>query len=92
VIYLYYALAVPTAVLAGLLLLLTLAGRSISPGTPWWLSVSVGAAVLGLLYWGYSLGRTRGRPGAAVLLVLGSWLLFFVVMLTHGLLRQQTWQ
>ena len=90
-IYLYWILAVPTGVLASLLILLTLAGQRLTPSTPGWLSVSLASAVLGLLFWGHQMG-TNGRPLAAALLVVGSWILFFVVMVAYGLSRQQTWQ
>lgn len=91
-IYLFWILAVPTGALASALILLTVAGQRLSASTPWWLSVSIGFAVLWLLYRAHSFASTGGRPGLAVLLVVASWLMFFVVMLTYGLLHQGTWQ
>lgn len=87
----YWILAVPTAVLATLIIGLTLAGRPLSQATPLWLSFAGGVMVLGCVGWGYHTGVTGQRPGMAVLLVVGSWLAFFAILLTNGLLRQKTW-
>ena len=92
VIYLFWILAVSTGALASALILLTLAGQRLSAGTPWWLSVSTGLAVLWLINKARVLATTSGRPGVAALLVVASWILFLVVMLTNGLLRQRNWQ
>lgn len=91
-IYLYWLLAGPTALLAGILILMTLAGQNLSPSTPWWLSILTGAGVLGLLWWGHRLVSAEGHPVIGVLLVPASWLMFFVVLLTWGLMHQKTWQ
>ena len=91
-IYLFWILAVSTGALARALILLTLAGQRLSAGTPWWLSVSTGLAVLWLINKARVLATTSGRPGVAALLVVASWILVLVVMLTNGLLRQRNWQ
>jgi hypothetical protein len=91
VIYLYWILAVPTGVLAGLVILLTLSGRSLSSSTPDWLAILTAAIVLALLGWGYNLGTSEGKPGLAALLVVVSWIVFFATMLVNGLLHQKTW-
>lgn len=87
---LFWLLAVPTGAIAILVVLLNLAGRPLSAATPIGLSILTALAVLALLAWARQ--RTAaGRPGRAVLLVVGSWLLFAIVMIANGLARQQTW-
>ncbi|KAB2968493.1 MAG: hypothetical protein F9K18_02705 [Thermoanaerobaculia bacterium] len=88
--YLFWFLAAPTGVLAGLVLVLNLLGRQLSAATPLWLSALVSLAVLALLGWALRLARSK-RPGLACLLVLGSWLVFALAMVANGLARQQVW-
>lgn len=89
--YLYWILAVPTGVIACLVVLLTLGGQRLSAATPAWLSLVVAAVVLVLLSWGYRLVKTGGRPGLAVLVVVLSWVVFVGSRLINGLLHQKTW-
>jgi hypothetical protein len=89
--YLYWVLAVPTGVVACLVVLLTLAGQRLSAATPAWLSLVVAAVVLGLLGWGYRLLKTGDRPGLAVLVVVLSWVVFVGSMVVNGLLHQKIW-
>ncbi len=89
--YLYWVLAVPTGVIACLVVLLTLGGQRLSAATPAWLSLVVGTVVLGLLGWGYRLVKTGGRPGLAVLVVVLSWVVFVGSMVVNGLLHQKIW-
>ena len=88
---LYWLLAAPTALLAGLVIVMNLAGRALSQATPIWLSLLMAAVVIGLLVWARTLGTQGGRPGLAVLMVLGSWVLFCGVMLVNGLMHQKVW-
>jgi arginine exporter protein ArgO len=90
--YVYWILAVPTALAACLVILLTVAGENLSRSTPWWVSLAASSGVLALLWWGHVLATRKGRPGAGSLLVAASWLFFFAVVLVNGLLRQRTWQ
>lgn len=90
-IYLYWVLAVPTGLLASIVILLTLGGQRLSAATPDWLALVAAGAVLGLLGWGYKLGKSRGRPGLALLVVVLSWVLFGGTMLVNGLMNQKVW-
>jgi len=87
---LFHLLAVPTVAIALLVVLLNLAGRPLSAATPIGLSIAAAAAVVALVAWARRLAAA-GRPGRAVLLVVGSWVLFAIVMLANGLARQQVW-
>jgi hypothetical protein len=87
---LFWLLAVPTGALAALVVLLNLAGRPLSAATPIWLSVLAALAVLALLAGARRLA-VAGRPGLAGLLVVGSWLLFAVVLIVNGFARQRIW-
>jgi len=82
--------AVPTAAIALLVLLMSLAGRPLSAATPIGLSIAMAAVVLALVEWARRRAAA-GRPGRAALLVVGSWALFAIVMLANGLARQQNW-
>lgn len=88
--FLFRLLAVPTAAIAILIVLMNLAGRPLSAATPVGLSIATAAVVLALVAWGRHLAAA-GRPGRAVLLAVGSWALFVIVMLANGLARQQVW-
>ena len=90
-IYVYWILAIPTGILAGIVILMTLSGRSLSSSTPDWLALLTATVVFGLLGWGYSLATSEGRAGWAALLVVLSWIVFFGTMLVNGLLHQKTW-
>ena len=90
-VYVYWVLAVPTGLLALLVIMLTLGGKQITPVTPDWLSLLTSAAVLGLLVWGFRWATTGARPGLAVVLVVLSWVVFLGVMLVNGLMHQKTW-
>jgi hypothetical protein len=88
--FLFWLLAVPTGAIALLVFLLHLAGRPLSAATPVWLSALGALAVLAALAWARRLAAA-GRAGRAILLVVGSGLLFAIVMIANGLARQQTW-
>lgn len=90
-IYVYWVLAVPTGILASVVIFLTLSGQRLSSATPAWLALVASGAVLALLGWGYNLGTSGGRPFLAALLVVLSWVLFFGVMLINGLMHQKIW-
>lgn len=90
-IYVYWVLAVPTGLLASLVILLTLGGRQLSSATPAWLGLLAAAVVLGVLVWGYRLGTAGGKPGLATLLVVLSWVLFAGTMFVNGLMHQKIW-
>jgi hypothetical protein len=90
-IYVYWTLAVPTGLLASLVIILTLGGRPLSAATPAWLSLLVAAAVLGILVQSHGLATTGGKPGLAALLVVFSWVLFAGAMILNGLMSQKTW-
>lgn len=87
---LFRLLAVPTAAIALLVVVLNLAGRPLSAATPIGLSIATAAAVLALVAWARRLAAA-GRPGRAALFVVGAWILFAIVMLANGLARQQVW-
>jgi hypothetical protein len=87
---LFRLLAVPTAAIATVVALLNLLGRPLSAATPIGLSLATAAAVLGLVAWARRLAAA-GRPGRAVLVVVGSWVVFAIVMFGNGLARQQLW-
>lgn len=90
-IYLYWILAIPTGLIAGLVVLLTLSGQRLSSATPDWLALLAAGVVLALLGWGHHVGTAGGRPGLAALLVVLSWVLFAGSMLINGLLHQKIW-
>lgn len=90
-IYLFWLLALPTGLLAALVVFLTISGQRLSSATPDWLALLAAGAVLGLLVSGYRLGTAGGRPFAAALLVVLSWLLFAGTMFVNGLMNQQLW-
>lgn len=90
-IYLYWVLAIPTGLLASLVIILTINGQHLSSTTPDWLALVASSAVLALLAWGYKLGTSGCRPFLAALLVVLSWVLFGGVMLINGLMHQNIW-
>jgi len=90
-IYVYWLLAVPTGLLASVVILLTISGQRLSSVTPDWLALAASGAVLALLSWGYNLGTSGGRPFVAALLVVLSWILFAGAMLINGLMNQKIW-
>lgn len=90
-IYLYWILAVPTGLLALLLVGLNLGGRPLSAATPIGLSLLMAVLVLAALAWGYKLGTADGRPGRSVAVVVASWFAFALTMFVNGLLHQKTW-
>lgn len=89
--YLYWCLALPTGFLAGLVIVMTLAGQRLGPTTPGWLALAAASAVLGLLVSGFRLATAGGRPGIGVLLVVLSWAVFAGAMIAHGLMTQKLW-
>lgn len=88
--WVFALLALPTGLLAGLVILLILGGQRMSAPAPDWPALLASAAVLGLLAWAYRLA-TGGRPAAASLWVVASWVLFVTVMLINGLMHQTLW-
>ncbi len=90
-IYLYWVLAVPTGLLASVVVFLTITGQPLSSATPAWLALVAAGAVCALLGWGYNLGTSAGRPGLATLLVIFSWVLFAGTMIVNGLVHQKIW-
>lgn len=90
-IYVYWLLAVPTTLLAGAVIFLTLSGQRLSSATPDWLALTAAGAVLGLVGWGYNVGTSGGRPAVATLLVVLSWVLFAGAMIVNGLMNQKIW-
>lgn len=90
-IYIYWLLAIPTGLLASVVILMTLAGQRLSSATPHWLGLLAAAAVLSLVGYGYKVGVSSEKPGIAVLLVVSSWVVFASIMLINGIMRQTTW-
>lgn len=90
-IYLYWVLAVPTGLLATLVIGVIVSGKALSSATPDWLGTLAAAGVLALLVWSYHLATASSRPVLAILVVVLSWLVFAGTMLTYGLMHQQLW-
>lgn len=91
-IYLFWILAAPTGALATLLIFMSLLGNRLSAATPLWLSLSMAAGVIAMLFWAYRIASSGGRPALACGVVLLSWLVFALVMIGYGIAHQQTWQ
>ncbi|WP_299469483.1 hypothetical protein [uncultured Gimesia sp.] len=91
-IYVFWALAVPTGACSALLILMSLAGQSLSSATPVWLTLLASLGVFALLVWAFRVARKSGRPGAACGMVFLSWVLFAVIMIANGLAHQNGWQ
>lgn len=87
---LHALLALPTALAACAVILIVLGGQRLSPPAPDWPGLVAAATVLGLNAWGYRLARA-GRPILASPLVVGSWLVFALIMLINGALHQTLW-
>lgn len=90
--YLYWLLALPTGLLASLVILLTLSGRALSNSTPSWLSLCSASIVLGMLWWSYQLIFAKNHPFLAMLTVIGSWIVFVVILAGYGLMTTKNWQ
>ncbi|GAB4203704.1 MAG: hypothetical protein Fur0019_03400 [Tibeticola sp.] len=88
---LYWNLAVPTGLLALLLVGLNLGGRPLSAATPVGLSLLMAGLVLAALGSGYKLGTTGRRSGWSVTVVVASWFAFAIPLFVNGLLHQKTW-
>lgn len=86
----YWLLAVPTALLACLVIFKSLGDQG-GGSPPAELAMAAAAAVLGLVGWGWRLAMTGGRPGMAVLLVVMSWVVFAGTMVGYALMTQKVW-
>lgn len=89
--YFYWLFALPTGMLASLVIIMTLSGKALSNSTPNWLSLSASAIVLGLLWWSYQLIFVKNHPILAILVVIASWIIFAAIMVGYGLMTTKIW-
>lgn len=89
--YFYWLFALPTGMLASLVIIMTLSGKALSNSTPNWLSLSASAIVFGLLWWSYQLIFVKNHPILAILVVIASWIIFAAIMIGYGLMTTKIW-
>lgn len=90
--YLYWILALPTGLLAGLVIILTLSGQALSSSTPSWLSLCAATIVFAMLWWSYQLIFAKNHPFLAMLTVVASWVIFAMIMTGYALMTMKNWQ